>query len=56
MNTENKISIKKVIADFPLLAKGLLRKDEHAIEEFANECKLSSTFIKQNLQLISNWI
>lgn len=58
ISVDNKITIKKAIEKYPLIAAELKAKEpkEDVIDNFAHLCKLDAIFIKFNLQTIRNWI
>lgn len=59
MNTENKILIRQALLFNPELAQGLKRGSktfDDAITEFSGLTGLPEIFLKQNIDLIRNWI
>lgn len=59
MNTENKILIRQAIQFNPEIAAGLKRNSknfEETITEFSGLTGLPEIFLKQNIDLIRNWL
>lgn len=59
MDTQNKISIRRIINNNPALAQQLKKNSttfESAIKEFALLTKINEQFLIQNIDIVRNWI
>ena len=56
MIIENKITLKRILKNNPVLAKLVEKGEELALLQLANEANLSLTFVVMHLDTIKRWI